>query len=185
MKVIVGLGNPGRSYARTRHNVGFQCVEAIARRHRLTFSQRRRLAVLAEGSIHTQDVVLAKPRTFVNESGRAAAYLRTRFHLSPADLVVILDDLALPVGRVRIRPGGSSGGHNGLESIIAALGTQAFPRIRVGIGPSAPGDDTVHHVLSPLRQEERPLIEEAVTVVADAVEVILTEGIDSAMSRFN
>jgi len=185
VRAIVGLGNPGRAYVRTRHNVGFRCVELLARRHELRFSQRREAVTLATGQIRGHEVVLVKPRTFVNESGRAATYLQARFRLSPGDLLVVLDDLALPLGKVRIRPGGSSGGHNGLQSMLEAVGTEEVPRIRVGIGPPDLGDNMVRHVLSPFRQEEMAVLDQAAVSVADAIEVILDQGLDIAMSRFN
>lgn len=170
---------------RTRHNVGFRCVELLAKRHGLKFSQRRGPVTLALGRIQEEKVVLVKPRTFVNESGRAVTYLQARFRLSPGDLLVILDDMALPLGKVRIRSGGSSGGHNGLQSILEAVGTEEIPRIRVGIGPPNAGGDMVRHVLSTFRQEELAVLGQAAESVADAIEVILDQGLDIAMSRFN
>ena len=185
MKLIVGLGNPGRSYVRMRHNVGFLCVEAVARRHRLAFSERRRLAVLALGRIEDEEIVLVKPRTFVNQTGRAITYLMSRFHTTPSNLLVVVDDMALPVGKLRIRAQGSAGGHNGLKSIIAALGTGDFPRIRVGIGAPGPGSDDIRHVLTSFSREELPAIRATVETAAEVVPFILAQGLDAAMSRFN
>ena len=185
MRLIVGLGNPGLRYRSTRHNVGFRCVDLIARRWGLRFSERRARAVLARGERVGEQVVLAKPRTFMNNSGEGVAYLLTRFTAEAADLIVIYDDMELPTGRLRIRPVGSDGGHNGARSIIEALRTQDFPRIRVGIGPQPLGLDPVTHVLGCFLPEEATQITKAAQEVVDAVECIMVEGIDAAMNRFN
>jgi PTH1 family peptidyl-tRNA hydrolase len=185
MRLIVGLGNPGLRYRDSRHNVGFRCVDLLARKWGINLSERRAKAVLGQGQRSGHDVVLAKPRTFMNNSGEGVAYLLTRFAGQPSDLVVIYDDMALPVGKLRVRPGGSDGGHNGIRSIIATLKTQAFPRIRVGIGPPPPGHDQVEHVLGRSSSAEALLISEAMEKVADAVDCLLEEGIAVAMNRFN
>ena len=185
MLLIVGLGNPGTRYRCTRHNVGFRCVDLIARKWDIRQSERRAKAVLGRGNHAGKDIVLAKPRTFMNNSGEGVAYLLTRFAATPADLVVIYDEMELPVGRLRIRPSGSDGGHNGMRSIIAALNTQNFPRIRVGIGPPPPELGSISHVLGRFSQEESPQIAQSVKMVAEAVECLLEENIDVAMNRFN
>lgn len=185
MRVIVGLGNPGRRYAATRHNAGFWCVDALARRHHIRLGQRRRLAVLGEGAIGDEDVVLAKPRTYMNASGDAVRYLLDRFHPSLEEVLVIYDDLDLPTGRVRLRPTGSAAGHRGMASIIAALGTQDFPRLRIGIGRPSAVMDEVAYVLGRPTGDERRGLEEAVERAADAVEIMVAEGLDIAMSRVN
>ena len=186
MRVIVGLGNPGRRFDNSRHNVGFRCVDCIARSWGIKLSDRRRQAALGQGRIADLPVVLAKPRTFMNNSGEGVAYLLTRFAATPDQLVVIYDDMDLPLGRIRIRPGGSSAGHNGIKSIIAALSTQEFSRVRVGIGgsPSECGGE-VEHVLGPFSAEERPVIQRTVATAAEAVACLLQEGIQAAMNRFN
>ena len=139
MRLIVGLGNPGREYAHSRHNVGFWCLNRLARRHGIAFSSRGRLAAVGEGRLAGRPVILAKPRTFVNLSGRAVSHLLQRYRLSPQQLLVVCDDLDLPLGRVRLRASGSHGGHRGMRSIIEAIGSQDFPRIRIGIGRPAGG----------------------------------------------
>lgn len=184
--LIVGLGNPGREYANTRHNIGFRCVDALANRHNLIFDDKKRAkAKVASGQIGTQRVVLAKPQTYMNLSGSAVQSLLSFYRIPPARLIVIYDDLDLPVGTLRIRPKGGSGGHRGMADIIQRLGTQDFPRIRVGIGRPDPHIDPAAYVLRPFRDEEEPLIQEAVARVISAVETWLTDGIDRAMNRYN
>jgi PTH1 family peptidyl-tRNA hydrolase len=185
MRLIVGLGNPGLSYRQSRHNAGFRCVELMARMWGIPLSDRRAKAILGQGRRGGQDVVLAKPRTFMNHSGEGVAYLLTRFGARPSDLAVIYDDMSLPLGKLRIRPTGSDGGHNGIGSIIATLGTQAFPRIRVGIGLPPLGQDSVAFVLGRFTEAESTLISQSATLVAEAVACLLEENIDEAMNRFN
>lgn len=185
MKLIVGLGNPGRRYIHTRHNVGFVCVDQMERKWGIKLSQRRAKVVLGEGLLDESPVVLAKPRTYMNQSGEAVEYLIARFPASPGDLIIIHDDMDLPVGKTRIRPGGSAAGHKGIDSIIDRLSTQEFSRVRVGIGLPPPGVDGVEYVLGSFLSEERSVIDGAVARVADAVACILQEGIQTAMSRFN
>lgn len=185
MRLIVGLGNPGVRYRSSRHNVGFRCVDFLAKKWDIATKDRRAKAVLGQGYHSGEEVVVAKPRTFMNNSGEGIAYLLTRFRARPEDLVVIYDEMELPLGRLRIRPEGSDGGHNGMKSIIAALGTQEFPRIRVGIGPPTEGGASVPHVLGRFSAEEEGVVSAAVNRVAAAVECMLEEGIDAAMSQFN
>lgn len=185
MKVIVGLGNPGDRYRNTRHNVGFHCIDLLARRWGIDVKERRAKAVLGRGRFGERDVVLAKPRTFMNRSGEAINYLVARFGVKPADIVVIYDEMDLPVGRIRIRPGGSPAGHNGIRSIIGELHTQNFPRVRVGIGQPDMKGGQVSHVLNRFTDEEAPEITDAIQRVADAMECLLEENITVAMNRFN
>ena len=185
MRLIVGLGNPGREYTNSRHNVGFKCIDRMARRWEINLSERRTRAVFGHGQLGNGPIVLAKLRTFMNRSGYGARYLLTRFSLSPEDLVVIYDDMDLPLGRIRIRPRGSPGGHNGIDSIVKVLATREFPRVRVGIGRPPESVDSVDYVLGPFRQEEREVIAEAVVRVEEAVDSLLTEGLETAMNRFN
>lgn len=185
MRLIVGLGNPGPRYRWSRHNIGFRCVDLMAREWDIRLSERRAKAVLGRGHRAGQEIVLAKPRTFMNNSGEGVAYLLTRFAARPSELVVIYDDMELPLGRLRIRPSGSDGGHNGVRSIIDILQTQAFPRIRVGIGPPAPQEDPVSHVLGHFDGDEALAISEAVKTVVAAADCLLDQDIDSAMNRFN
>jgi PTH1 family peptidyl-tRNA hydrolase len=185
MKVIVGLGNPGTRYLSTRHNVGFHCIDLLARRWGIDVKERRAKAVLGRGRFQEREVALAKPRTFMNRSGEAINYLAARFGVRPADIVVIYDEMDLPVGRIRIRPGGSPAGHNGIRSIIEELHTQNFPRVRVGIGhPNMQGGE-VSHVLNRFSDAEAPAIADAIQRVAEAMECLLEENITVAMNRFN
>ena len=185
MRLIVGLGNPGPRYRNNRHNVGFRCVDLVARNWSIGLSERRARAILGLGQHLGQDVVLAKPRTFMNHSGEAVGYLLTRFAAQPSDLVAIYDDIALPVGKLRVRPDGSAGGHNGIKSIIDTLKTQAFPRIRVGVGQPPLGQDQISYVLGHFSSEETPLVADAVSRVAEVLDCLLQENIEVAMNRFN
>ena len=185
MKIIVGLGNPGDRYRHTRHNVGFRCVDLMARQWGIRLSERRAKAVLGRGHHLGQEVVLAKPRTFMNNSGEGVSYLLTRFGAKPADLVVVYDEMDLPVGKLRIRPGGSPAGHNGIRSIINELRTPDFARIRVGIGHPGMRGGQVSHVLNRFSDEEAPEIASVLKRVAEAVDCLLEESITLAMNRFN
>ena len=185
LKVIVGLGNPGDRYRHTRHNIGFRCIDLLARRWGVNLKERRAKVVLGRGRHQEREVVLAKPRTFMNNSGDAINYLVARFGVKPADIVVIYDEMDLPVGRIRIRPNGSPAGHNGIRSIIGELRTQEFPRIRVGIGHPEMRGGQVSHVLNRFTDEEAPAIAAVVKQVAEAVDCMLAENITVAMNRFN
>jgi PTH1 family peptidyl-tRNA hydrolase len=184
MKLIVGLGNPGSEYDGTRHNVGFEVIDLLARRHNISVSKRSFKSVYGEGSIGGEKVLLMRPMTFMNLSGEAVGAIARFYKLDPADIWVVLDEVALPPGRIRLRFKGSAGGHNGLTNIIAMLHTQDVPRIRIGVGAAKPGA-MVGHVLGKFRKEEYPLIDEAVARSADAIECALKEGFEMAMNRFN
>ena len=181
--VIVGLGNPGQPYAQSRHNLGFRCVDCLAKRHGVRLGDRRAHVALGQGAIEGRPVVVAKPRTYVNASGIAVRYLVQRFGVAVDKVLVITDDMDLPVGQLRLRASGGSGGHHGLDSIIGEFGTQAFPRLRVGVG--RPARDAVEHVLGLFSPEQERLLTEAVDRAADALEVWVKEGIGAAMNRFN
>jgi peptidyl-tRNA hydrolase, PTH1 family len=183
LKLIVGLGNPGKQYSRNRHNVGFMCLDLLAARHGLTFNQRRFKASVAEWH-RGEKVALAKPQTFMNLSGEAVRSLMGWYHWTPADVLVVYDDLDLPLGTLRIREGGSSGGHRGMQSIVDWLKTQEFPRLRIGIGRPAV-QEVKGYVLADFHADEKPVVEETIARAADAVETILAEGIVSAMNKFN
>ena len=185
MRLIVGLGNPGLQYRSTRHNVGFQCVDLMTRRWGIPTRERRAKAVLGRGNYAGHEVVLAKPRNFMNNSGEGVSYLLTRFAAKVEDLVVIYDDMELPLGSLRIRTSGSDGGHKGVRSIIAELDTEDFPRIRLGIGPAPPEQDPVEFLLSAFSNEEAAAVDRAVETVVSAAECLLEEGINIAMNRFN
>jgi len=183
-KLIVGLGNPGRKYAHHRHNVGFQCLDRLAKAHDLPFTRRRAKASLASGKIANVGVVLAKPLTYMNLSGQAVRQLVSFYKLPLEDVLVICDDLDLPLGTIRLRPEGGSGGHKGMRSIIEALGSQAFPRLRVGIG-RPPGNDAVSYVLNDFTADERITLESVYEKVVAAVGLFLREGIEAAMNAYN
>ena len=190
--VIVGLGNPGPSYARTRHNVGFRCVDHFAGMKGIRFARtacNARLAELQKGGIH---VVLAKPRTFMNLSGQSAIGLVHAFGIPPERLLVVYDDVDLPLGRLRVRSSGGSGGHNGVRSITAALNTDRFPRVRVGIGRPAESntvawteDSLIDYVLGRFSPEEEAVIQDSVLKVGEVLDCIVTDGVEAAMNRFN
>jgi PTH1 family peptidyl-tRNA hydrolase len=185
LTLIVGLGNPGAEYAAHRHNIGFRVVEALALAHGLPFSRRKGKARVAEGQIAGQPVLLAKPQTFMNRSGLAVSRL-SRMHDIPAEcILVVYDDLDLPLGRLRLRPEGGSGGHKGMRSIIESLGTQAFPRLRVGIDRPRGRMDPADYVLEPFDKDQQPLVAQGVAQAVAAVECWLAEGIVTAMDRFN
>ena len=183
-KLIVGLGNPGRRYAHNRHNVGFQCLDRLAQAHGLSFSRRRAKASLVLGKRADVGVVLAKPLTYMNLSGQAVRPLVSFYKLSLEDILVIYDDLDLPLGTIRLRPEGGSGGHKGMRSIIEVLGSQAFPRLRVGIG-RPPGNDAVSYVLSDFTADEQITLESVYERVVATVELFLREGIKAAMNGYN
>ncbi len=189
--LIVGLGNPGAAYAANRHNAGFWTVNRLARAHGIDVKAKGKLAATGEGDVEGVRVALAKPRTFVNRSGDAVRELLRRHGLAPDRLLVVYDELDLPSGQVRIRPKGSHGGHNGMRSIVEAVG-QNFARIRIGIGrPTVDGEPTrdpdavAEYVLSDPSREERARLDDAVATAIAAIETLLREGLEAAMSRFN
>jgi PTH1 family peptidyl-tRNA hydrolase len=183
MKLIVGLGNPGRKYAGTRHNVGFDALDVLADRHRLEWESGPAEALVAKWRL--RGALLAKPLTFMNLSGHPVGELLRFFKVDPGDLLVIVDDVALDLGRLRARPSGSAGGHNGLKSLIGQLGSDTFARLRVGVGRGDARRDLADHVLAKFEPEERPIIAEAAARAADAAELFVTEGIAVVMNRFN
>ncbi len=182
--LVVGLGNPGDEYAGTRHNVGHWCVRQMARAAAAPL-EGRRLVRLAETRLAGRRTVLAVSRTYVNVSGEAVQYLLDRYRCGPEKLIVVVDDINLPPGAIRIRGRGGAGGHNGLKSIIAVIGSSEFKRVRIGVGrPSSPGSQ-VDHVLGEFGDEDRELVDGAVSRAAGAVEAIVEQGIDRAMNVFN
>ncbi len=183
MKLIVGLGNPGRKYEGTRHNVGFDVVDLLAGRHRLEWDAAPAEALVArwrEGS-----ALVAKPLTFMNLSGSAVGELMRFYKIGRDDLFVVVDDTNLEVGRLRARPSGSAGGHNGLKSIIGSFGSEDFARLRVGVGRGDARRDLADHVLARFDPQERENVAEAVGRAADAAELFVTQGIAPVMNRFN
>jgi PTH1 family peptidyl-tRNA hydrolase len=191
MKLIVGLGNPGKTYVHNRHNVGFWCLNYFARLHSIRFDRRQCQARVGIGKVRGEKLLLAKPGTFVNLSGKSVAGLVRKHDIPLSDLLVIYDDLDLPLGKIRLRQSGSSGGQKGMNSIISALGSEDFPRIRVGIGRPqveeqyTSEDAIVSYVLSDFSPQEEATIKPIIAKVAEAIDYFLTQGIEAAMNKFN
>jgi len=193
MKLIVGLGNPGRGYANNLHNLGFMCVNHFARTQGIRFDKKQAKSRIGIGEVAGGKVVVARPQTYMNLSGQAVSRLIKKFNISLDNLLVIHDDLDLPLGKIRIRLGGGSAGHKGVESIISELGSQDFPRIRVGIGrpifttgsTEITDADIVTYLLSELPLEEKRTITQVLPIVTEAVLCILTKGLAAAMNKYN
>jgi PTH1 family peptidyl-tRNA hydrolase len=186
-RLIVGLGNPGRDYAETRHNVGFMVLDRLAAAVGASFQyEKKRQADIATARVGGSDVWLCKPQTYMNLSGESVSSLTGFYKVAAADVLVVLDDLALPLGRLRLRESGSSGGQNGLKNILLYLGTQNVPRIRIGIGaPAGSQSDASGHVLGKFALAERPVLEESLANAVDAVQLVQTQGFAAAMNRYN
>jgi PTH1 family peptidyl-tRNA hydrolase len=193
MKLIVGLGNPGRVYAYNRHNIGFMCLNHFARAHGVRFDKKQGLARIGTGEASGIEVVLARPQTYMNLSGQSVSRLVQKFDININDLLVIHDDLDLPQGKIRIRHGGGSGGHKGVESIIAELNRQDFSRLRVGIGRPTVVEgstefsdtDIMTYVLSDFTPDEKQAVTTVIPTVSDAILCLLTEGLTAAMNKYN
>ena len=193
MKLIVGLGNPGRIYANNRHNVGFICLSHFARTQGIRFDKKQGKARIGTGEVAGNKVVLAKPQTYMNLSGESVSRLIKKFDINLDDLLVIHDDIDLPIGKIRIRQGGSSGGHKGIDSIISALGSQDFIRLRVGIGRPTKNEDTtessddeiITYVLGDFTPDEKQAAIKVTPKVSEAILCLLTEGLTVAMNRYN
>lgn len=185
MRIIVGLGNPGRKYDWTPHNLGFHVVDTLAERWNIRVTRPEAQSLIGLGRIGSEEVALAKPQTYMNSSGHAVADLLERNEVDSRALIVASDEVALPWGMIRIRERGSAGGHNGLKSVIGALGTDEFLRVRLGIRPKFPVPDLAIYDLAPMGKEVRKAAEEMIASAADAVETILSDGASRAMSKFN
>jgi PTH1 family peptidyl-tRNA hydrolase len=185
MKLIVGLGNPGRRYRATRHNVGWEVIDRLARRWRTVVTVEDGWSLVGRAAVEGRRVLLAKPQTYVNVSGVAVADLRRRHRIPVEDLYVVVDDLDLPLGRIRMRARGTHGGHNGLRSVIEALGSEEFPRLRIGIGRPPEGVEPAEFVLTRVSDDERPVLDAALHRAVEALEVAVTEGPAAAMNRSN
>ena len=183
--LIAGLGNPGPRYAANRHNVGFRCVERLGAALDLAFDKRQKHSHVALGTFHGRRVVLAKPQLFMNESGRAVVPLAQFYKVPPEATLVVYDDLDLPLGTLRLRPEGGSGGHKGMRSVIEHLGTQGFPRLRVGIGRPPGRMDPAAYVLQDFSADEQPLLDDTLERAVTAIETWLREGIEVAMDRYD
>ncbi len=184
MKIILGLGNPGRDYTRTRHNVGYRVIELLAERLGLDFNKAKFNSLLAEGQVGSEKLILAKPTTYMNRSGLAAQDIISFYKVDPRELLVVYDDIDLEVGSLRIRKKGSAGTHNGMRDIISRLASDDFPRIRLGIGKD-PRIPLASFVLSGFTKEEEVLIDEAIKEGVDALELYLSHGLEAAMNKYN
>jgi len=193
MKLIVGLGNPGRTYTDNRHNVGFACLNHFAKTQGIRFDKKQGKARISIGEVANSKVVVAKPQTYMNLSGQSVSLLIRKFNINLNNLLVIHDDLDLPLGKIRIRSGSSSGGHKGIDSIITELGSQDFLRLRVGIGRPIKNegsaefseDETINYVLSDFTPDEKQAITKVITKVSEAILYLLTERLTSAMNKYN
>jgi PTH1 family peptidyl-tRNA hydrolase len=181
--MIVGLGNPGPEYRGTRHNIGFEVIDSLGTKHKIKVNVGRQRALVGQGQVQGISVLLAKPLTFMNASGQSVAALARHYGLKPNRILIIADDMAMVVGRVRLKPKGSAGGHNGHKSIIEALGSNDYPRLKIGIG--SPEEESIEHVLSKFLPDERPVIEKAVREAVTACEQVIADGVERAMSSVN
>jgi PTH1 family peptidyl-tRNA hydrolase len=185
-QLIVGLGNPESKYDKTRHNIGFAAIDALARQSQISLSENRRFQALSgEGASSTGKLRLLKPLTYMNRSGQAIRAATDWYKLPPESVLVIYDEMDLPLGRLRLRLSGSAGGHNGMKSAIAHLGTPDFPRLRIGIGRSDGEKDSISHVLGKFTPQETLLMSEVLQLVVDAVQYSLKHGVEKTMSIYN
>ena len=185
MKLVVGLGNPGKQYEKTKHNIGFMVVDAIADSVPHTLWREEQRAEVCSITVAGEKVLLVKPQTFMNVSGESVGPLMRYYKIDPSDVYCIYDDMDLPVGKLRIRPNGSSGGHNGIKSLISHLGTENFPRFRVGIGRPLPQWTVIDHVLAPFSEESQEKVQKGIKDTVKAVLGTLEVGIDKGMNQFN
>ena len=186
MRIIVGLGNPTLKYSKTRHNVGFETIDVLSKKYKIKVKKNQFKALIGEGFINDEKVILVKPMTYMNNSGEAVKEIVDYYKVNPnEDLIVISDDLNLDVGVLRLRSKGSAGGHNGLKSIIKCVGTESFDRVRIGVGKVPANRDVITHVLSRFGKEDRKIVKESFIVSAQAIECVITDGMEQAMSKFN
>lgn len=185
MYIIVGLGNPGREYEITRHNAGFITVDYLAQKNGIKINKLKYKALIGEGKIAGENVVLAKPQTYMNLSGRSVKDIFEQSCVSTEKLIIIYDDMDLDLGKIRIRVRGSSGTHNGMKSVIYQLQTEEFPRIRIGIGACPAGIDAADYVLNPFSGEEQKIMGEVIRTIEEAVETIIRDGVSAAMNMYN
>ena len=185
MYLIAGLGNPTKTYEGTRHNVGFDMIDVLGNKFGIDVTTKKHKALVGHGIIEGMRVILAKPQTYMNLSGESIREIADFYKIEPENIIIIYDDISLDVGRLRIRKKGSAGGHNGIKNIIAHLGTQEFPRIKVGIGEKPEGWDLADYVLSKYSKEEQKALDEASEGVIGAVKLIVMDDIDGAMNQYN
>lgn len=180
--MIVGLGNPGREYAHTRHNVGFDIIDLLAKRRKVRILSRQSRGLVGSFDHYGEQILLVKPQTYMNDSGQTVGDLARKHKLTPSDILVVYDDMDLPLGKIRIRMRGSSGGHKGMKSIISHLHSEDFPRVRIGIGRAG---EAIDHVLSRFNRKDRVIMDVTIEQAADALNMILEEGIDAAAGQYN
>lgn len=186
MFLIAGLGNQDKKYEKTRHNIGFDTVDALAEKYNISITEKKHKALCGSGVIEGVKVILAKPQTYMNLSGESIAEIVNFYKLDPeSEMLIIFDDISLAPGNIRVRKKGSAGGHNGIKSIISSVGTSNFMRIKVGVGEKPQGWDLADHVLGRFSSGDRKLVDEAIEFAADAVEKIITDGPDAAMNEYN
>ncbi len=185
MHCIVGLGNPGREYGNTKHNIGFWVVDALAEVHGIPVNRRRFRSLFGKGRVAGHEVLLVKPQVFMNNSGQSVDLVARFYQLAPSDLLIIYDDIALEPGTVRLRRKGSAGGHKGMQNIIGCIGTDEIPRVRLGIGSPPTSQDARHYVLSPFKPAQQQIADELASEAVHCIEFVLKEGIEAAMNKFN
>lgn len=185
MYIIAGLGNPEPKYNKTRHNIGFRVLDALAERYSIDVSERKHKGLLGKGIIAGEKVILIKPQTYMNLSGECIRAAADYYKTAPEKIIVLFDDISLDVGKLRVRKKGSAGGHNGIKSIIAHLGTEGFPRLKFGVGGKPPRMDLADYVLGRFSADDEALVEDGVKKACDAVECMLSDGFDAAMNRYN
>lgn len=185
MYIIVGLGNPTREYAGTRHNIGFDAITRIADDYNISLDMKKHKSICGKGMIAGEKVILAQPQTYMNLSGEAVRELKDFYKVSNEEIIILYDDISLDVGQLRVRPKGSAGGHNGIKSIISHLGGEDFPRVKIGVGDKPKGWDLADYVLGRFQTEEQETVREALKRASEACVCIMTDGTDVAMNRFN
>ena len=185
MKIIAGLGNPGREYDKTRHNAGFEAIDEIAKKYNIDLDEKKHKAICGKGFINGEKVILLKPQTYMNLSGESLRAAIDFYKLSAEDVIVLFDDISLEVGQLRIRQKGSAGGHNGIKSIISHIGGNEFIRIKLGVGGKPEGRDLADHVLSGFDRDTEPLIRKVIELVGGAILTIMKEGAEAAMNKYN
>lgn len=185
MKIIIGLGNPGKEYAATRHNMGFMAIDRLADKYGIDIIDLKHKGICGKGMIEGEKVMLVKPQTYMNNSGECVRELMDYYKTEPEDIIIIYDDIDLDPGQLRIRKSGTAGSHNGMKSVISHMGTQIFPRVRIGVGAKPDGWDLADYVLSRITPEADKEIVKGIATAGEAVASILTKGIDEAMNIYN
>lgn len=185
MYIIVGLGNPERKYDMTRHNIGFRVLDAFADRHGIDMNDKKLKGILGKGAVGGEKVILVKPLTYMNLSGECVRPLADYFKVPPENIIVVYDDISLDPGKLRIRKKGSAGGHNGIKSLIAHLGTEGFPRVKFGVGDKPKGMDLADYVLGRFSKSEEVTIKDGIELACDALEIMMSQGPDVAMNKYN